>query len=185
MVEAARHVTPEAVNAIARSMFAFVASYGAEEETLAAAEADPGAYSSPGPTRPSSITACVPAFVQESGDAIDGGLSAREGADLTTGGHLDGSGIDMDAVVQPGAEDPAEEAPPPPGSIRCAPRAFQLAAYKTQKATRTARETIREVGVSHPPWRRYLKRRACQHSLSPRSSLAPPGTGATPCGRPH
>ena len=120
MVEAARHVTPEAVNAIARSMFAFVASYGAEEEALAAAAADPAAYAPPGPTRPSSITACVPAFVQESGDAIDGGLSARPAAEMTTGGHLDGSGIDVDAVMQPGAKDPEEEAPPPPGSIRCA-----------------------------------------------------------------
>jgi hypothetical protein len=122
MIEAVKHLDNDTVNGIARSMFAFIAWYGNEAGALKDAEENADKYYwPPGPTRPSSITACIPAFVQESGDAIDGGLSSRAGAEMTTGGHLDGSGIDMDTVVQPGEDLEEDEVPPPPGSIRCAP----------------------------------------------------------------
>jgi hypothetical protein len=121
MMEAVQHLDNDTVNGVARSVFAFIAWYGDEAGALQDAEENPNKYYwPPGPTRPSSITACVPAFVQESGDAIDGGLSARAGGEMTTGGHLDGSGIDMDTVVQPGEDLQDDESPPPPGSIRCA-----------------------------------------------------------------
>jgi hypothetical protein len=113
--------TVELVNRIARSMLAFVGAYGREEEMIAHGESHPTTYHPPGPTRPSSIIACVPAYVQQSGDAIAGGISSRSAAGMTTGGHLDGEGVDIDAVSQPGADvsDLELEAAVPAGAVRC------------------------------------------------------------------
>ena len=52
MVRVSEHITLEEVNALARSLLAFAADYGREEEVLAeAAGAAPGMYGEPGPTR--------------------------------------------------------------------------------------------------------------------------------------
>lgn len=64
MLAVAPYVTVDVANRIARSMLAFTGSFGREGETLAHAAEHPELYHAPGPTRPSSITACVPAFVQ-------------------------------------------------------------------------------------------------------------------------
>lgn len=118
----ADQVTLEDVHAIARSFFSFIGDYGREAQAAADAEANPGKYYTPGPIRTTSIIACVPTFVMESGDAIEGGISARAGSSMSTGGHLDGSDIDVDAIVQPGMDLEFEsEEPPVPGSVKCGP----------------------------------------------------------------
>ena len=120
----ADQVTLEDVHAIARSFFSFIGDYGHEAEARADHAANPGKFYTPGPIRTTSIIACVPTVVMESGDAIEGGISARAGASMSTGGHLDGSDIDVDKIVQPGSLLEVEsEEPPVPGSIKCAPRA--------------------------------------------------------------
>jgi hypothetical protein len=121
MLEVAPHVTPDIVNRIARSMLSFAGAFGREHETLRDADAHPDCYHPPGPTRPSSITACVPAFVQENGDAVEGGISASGGGGMSTGGHLDGDQYDVSAVQQPGEDDEDYDAQAPPaGCVRCA-----------------------------------------------------------------
>lgn len=120
MEAVAGQVTLEDVHAIARSFFSFIGDYGREEEARADDAANPGKYYTPGPIRTTSIIACVPTFVMESGDAIEGGISARAGASMSTGGHLDGSDIDVDKIVQPGMDlEVGSEEPPAPGSIKC------------------------------------------------------------------
>ncbi len=67
MKSVADTVTAEEVNAIAASLLSYISHYRKEEEALAAAEALPEAWAAPGPTRATSIVACLPAFTDTSG----------------------------------------------------------------------------------------------------------------------
>jgi hypothetical protein len=127
MLAVAPTITLEEVHAICRSFFSFAADYSREIEAIADAAENPGKYYPPGPVRTTSVIACVPSFVTESGDAIEGGVSARAGATMYMSGHLDGSEVDMDAVVQPGTDDfDPDEMAIPSGSVKCASPTFMV-----------------------------------------------------------
>lgn len=51
-------------------MLTFASDFGNEAGALAAAAAEPGAYIPSGPTRATSIVACLPAFVDASGELL-------------------------------------------------------------------------------------------------------------------
>lgn len=53
---------------------------------------------------------------------MEGGVSAGGGGGMSTGGHLDGEGVDVDAVSQPGMDDDDFDiTKPPAGAVLCAP----------------------------------------------------------------
>lgn len=119
MLQVAPTVTLDEVHAFARSFFSFVADYSRENSAAADSEANPDKYCSLGPIRTTSIIACVPTFVTKTGEAIEGGISARAGPSISTSGHLDGTNIDMDAVQQPGVDDSTGDVmQPPEGSVK-------------------------------------------------------------------
>ena len=115
MQQAAQFVTLEEVSAMARSFLSFIARYGHEAEALADYEANPHLFYEPGPIRPTCIVACIPTFMDASGESIGSGAAPRAGA-MSTGGHIDGSHINIDEVVQPGEE--LTDFSPPPGSVK-------------------------------------------------------------------
>ncbi len=55
-------------------------------------------YTHIGPTRATSIVACIPAFVDDSGMSVSAGGSVNRGAHLGADGHLDADKIDLEAL---------------------------------------------------------------------------------------
>ncbi len=71
-------------------MLTFMSDYGHEGEVLAQAEAHPELYTFMGPTRTTSILACIPAYTSASGGAITVPSSAsRAAASMGAAGHID------------------------------------------------------------------------------------------------
>lgn len=62
-------ITREEVNAAAASLLSYISHYADSGAAMSAAEADPGAWAPPGPTRATSIVACIPAFTDPSGQS--------------------------------------------------------------------------------------------------------------------
>lgn len=118
MLDVAPHITLDDVNKTARSYLSFVANYGREAEALAHAEAHPDLYYEPGPVRPTCIVASVPAYISETGEGLGGGGAQGRGQSMTTGGHVDGTDLNLDEVVQPG--EGLDEVVAPKGSVSCA-----------------------------------------------------------------
>ena len=69
LVRWADTITREEVNAAAASLLSYISHYADSEAAVAAAGADPGAWAPPGPTRATSIVACIPAFTDPSGQS--------------------------------------------------------------------------------------------------------------------
>jgi len=118
MCAVAATVTLEEINSLARSLLTFASDYGSEGEALAeAAAAPPGAYVAPGPTRATSIVACLPAWVDANGASISvssGGAdaSARGAAGhMGAGGHIDPDTVDLDQLAAQAAQVDAVEVP--------------------------------------------------------------------------
>lgn len=104
------------MNALTRSMLSFASDYGASEHLLSDAAAQPSAYAHLGPTRATSIVACIPAFVDSEGMSISGGGGAPRGAQMGAAGHLDADSIDLAALE---AESKAlDEFEAPEGAIK-------------------------------------------------------------------
>lgn len=63
---------------------------------LAQAEQEPGLWAEPGPTRTTSIIACLPAFVDQSGASVSAGSGAGAArASMGASGHIDADNIDL------------------------------------------------------------------------------------------
>jgi hypothetical protein len=78
-------ISLEEVNAMARSLLTFASDMGSEQQMLdlAAQPDQEGLWARPGPTRATSVVACVPAYVTSSGEGIAAG-----------GAHLDQVGVE-------------------------------------------------------------------------------------------
>lgn len=65
-------ISLEEVNAVARSMLSFSSDIGREQDLLdlASQPDQEGLWSRPGPTRATSVVACVPAYVSSTGDGV-------------------------------------------------------------------------------------------------------------------
>uniref|UniRef100_A0A061SA19 Insulinase (Peptidase family m16) family protein isoform 2 n=1 Tax=Tetraselmis sp. GSL018 TaxID=582737 RepID=A0A061SA19_9CHLO len=127
LVRIADSITIEETNAVARSLLSFVSHYGKEDQAAAEAEASPEEWMQFGATRATSIVACIPAFMDESGHSTGGGMPLTRGASLTTTEHVDVS-ANIDSVSSDEDEDPdAEEVPE--GAVR-----FDITAEDIQQA---------------------------------------------------
>lgn len=126
MVAVADTVTLEEVNALARSMLTFSSDYGHEGEVLAEASAQPGQWAYLGPTRATSIVACVPAYMDASGASISAGGSAGRGGSLGAAGHLDADAIDLEQLEEQNRQ--AEEFEVPEGAVKFDPSPAEIAA---------------------------------------------------------
>lgn len=71
LLEVADSITRKEVNAVAASVLSYISHYRNEEALLAEAGPDytSNGYATPGPTRMTSIVACVPAYVDASGQS--------------------------------------------------------------------------------------------------------------------
>ena len=71
LLEVADGVTLEEVNAITASVLSYISHYGKEAALLEEVGPDPVSkgYAQPGPSRMTSIVACVPAFMDASGQS--------------------------------------------------------------------------------------------------------------------
>jgi hypothetical protein len=71
----AETITLDVVNAVARSLLTFASDMGSEQDMLdlAAQPDQEGLWARPGPTRATSVVACVPAYVTATGEGIAGG----------------------------------------------------------------------------------------------------------------
>ncbi|GAX77204.1 hypothetical protein CEUSTIGMA_g4650.t1 [Chlamydomonas eustigma] len=89
-------ITLEDLNAIARSMLSFASDFGTEAEVLEAARLAPSDhFAHLGPTRATSLIACIPAYVDASGSSVAGsGGSGRSGS-MGAAGHIDADTIDL------------------------------------------------------------------------------------------
>ncbi|GLC34133.1 hypothetical protein PLESTB_000841000 [Pleodorina starrii] len=118
------------VNALARSMLTFASDYGAEAAVLAEAEAqgaaDPGLWAYLGPTRCTSIVACIPAYVDASGMSVSAGSSAGRGGSLGAAGHLDADQIDLEQLEKQSQQ--IEEFEVPEGAVKFDPSPAEIAA---------------------------------------------------------
>ncbi|CAD7695599.1 unnamed protein product [Ostreobium quekettii] len=89
VVKAAEHIKLEEVNGLARSLLSFASDYGREREVLAEAALNPDEWVHPGPTRATSIVACVPAFMDASGMSTGSGMPMQRGASMATMQHVE------------------------------------------------------------------------------------------------
>lgn len=71
LLEVADSITAQEVNAVAASVLSYISHYRNEEALLAEVGSDytRNGYAEPGPTRMTSIVACVPAYMDASGQS--------------------------------------------------------------------------------------------------------------------
>jgi hypothetical protein len=77
---------------LCRSLLTFASDYGNEAEPLAAADANPSAFTHLGPVRATSVVACLPAYTLPTGEGLNmgGGDGAmRGGKAMGAAGHID------------------------------------------------------------------------------------------------
>lgn len=64
-------------------------------QLLKEAEANPDDWTDPGPTRATAIVACVPSFMDASGQSTGGGMPMQRGMSMVTTNH-----VDVDAIPE-------------------------------------------------------------------------------------
>lgn len=81
-------------------MLSFASDYGAEAELLELASTQPaGHYANLGPTRATSLLACIPAYIDATGASVTGSAAGGR-ASLGASGHLDADQIDLAALEE-------------------------------------------------------------------------------------
>ncbi len=117
-------MTLDDINSVCSSMMAFMSDYGNEGAVLQQAEQEPGAWAWPGPTRATSIVACVPSFVDSSGESVAAGKGTARVGSVGTLGHIDPDEVDLEELA---AQAAAEEFDIPEGAVK-----FDLTAEAVQ-----------------------------------------------------
>ena len=81
-------------------MLTFASDFGTEGAVLEHARSSPpGFYTHLGPTRATSLVACIPAYVDASGTSV-AGVGSGGRASLGASGHLDADEIDLAALEE-------------------------------------------------------------------------------------
>jgi len=123
-------ITLDEVNGVCKSLLSFSSYYGREGDLAEEWGAAPGEWTSE-PTRTTSIIACVPAYMDASGEGLGGGGGMARGGGVSTGQHIDAATIDaldVDSVVDPLGDDNQDEwGPAPDGAVK-----FDLTAEQIQ-----------------------------------------------------
>eukprot|EP00879_Flechtneria_rotunda_P011618 GHRR01012135.1.p1 GENE.GHRR01012135.1~~GHRR01012135.1.p1 ORF type:complete len:964 (+),score=341.69 GHRR01012135.1:177-3068(+) len=126
--------TLEDVNALAASMLTFASDVGREEEMLevAAQPETEGKFAKPGPTRATSIVACMPAYIDQYGDTVTvgGGVMKHSSGGMGASGHLDADEINLEELEAQSKEvDALQDMQAPAGAI-----SFDVSAEQIIKA---------------------------------------------------
>lgn len=86
----AQTITVEEMHALTRSMLTFGSDYGREAAILEAyRNSEEGEWAEPGPAFATSILACVPEFVDASGNSLGGHIPSARGQNMVTIDHVD------------------------------------------------------------------------------------------------
>ena len=112
LLDIADSITPEEVSALSRSVLSFASHYGDEGTLLKEYEANPNLFAAPGPSIATAIVACIPSFMDASGNSSGLAAPMPRGASMATTQHMD------PAAATAAMEDSADDEEPPEGAIR-------------------------------------------------------------------
>uniref|UniRef100_A0A6U0W9G0 Mitochondrial processing peptidase n=1 Tax=Polytomella parva TaxID=51329 RepID=A0A6U0W9G0_9CHLO len=174
LLKVAETVTLSDVNALCRSVMAFAAFYGQEEELVQEAAGNPAAFAGLGPTRCTSVVACLPAYVDNEGHSISQGAVSGRGANLNpASGHLDADTIDLEQIKSQMKQQEEQEAKAaPPGA-----RTFDLPSEEIIKALRADGLTVTPPLDIELPSVLLSDKEVAELVLSRRPSFAPVRVG--------
>lgn len=146
MVGVGNTISLHEVNALARSMLTFASDYGNEREVLSQAQQqlaeDPSSWAYLGPTRATSIIACIPAYVDASGQSVAGAAGAAIARpSLGASGHLDADTIDLAALEEQSRA--IDEFEIPEGAVAFDPKPADIATALSDMSLET--EAVEEV----------------------------------------
>eukprot|EP00889_Picochlorum_renovo_P000320 jgi/Picre1/27350/NNA_000319.t3 len=89
LMELADTITPDEVSALCRSILSFASHYGDEATLLKEYEADPSKWAEPGPSIATAVVACIPTFMDASGNSSGAAAPMPRGASMATTQHVD------------------------------------------------------------------------------------------------
>ena len=112
LLQLADTITPEEVSAICKSILSFASHYGDEASLLQEYQADPSKWATPGPSIATAVVACLPTFMDASGNSSGAAAPMQRGASLATTQHVDPS------LAAAALDDTASDEEPPEGAIR-------------------------------------------------------------------
>ena len=113
LLQLADTITPEEVSAICKSILSFTSHYGNEAGLLQEYQADPSKWATPGPSIATAVVACLPTFMDASGQSSGAAAPMQRGASMATTQHVDPASMDAAALDDTGSD---EE--PPEGAVR-------------------------------------------------------------------
>lgn len=112
LLQLADTITPEEVSAICKSILSFSSHYGDEASLLQEYQADPSKWATPGPSIATAVVACLPTFMDASGNSSGAAAPMQRGASLATTQHVDPS------IAAAALDDTASDEEPPEGAVR-------------------------------------------------------------------
>jgi predicted Zn-dependent peptidase len=122
-------INPEEVNMLSRSLLSFASHYGSEDQLLRDWEENPSAWAQPGPTVATAVVACLPAFMDASGNSTGGAAPIARGASMATTQHVDPA---LAAAAALGDESSDTDKDIPEGAVRFEVDAPDIAAALTE-----------------------------------------------------
>ena len=112
LLQLADTITPEEVSAICKSILSFSSHFGDEASLLQEYQADPSKWATPGPSIATAVVACLPTFMDASGNSSGAAAPMQRGASLATTQHVDPS------IATAALDDTASDEEPPEGAVR-------------------------------------------------------------------
>ena len=112
LLQLAETITPEEVSSLCKSILSFASHYGDEATLLKEYEADPSKWAEPGPSIATAVVACLPTFMDASGESSGAAAPMPRGASMATTQHIDPS------MAAAALDDSASDEEPPEGAVR-------------------------------------------------------------------
>lgn len=112
LMELADTITPDEVSALCRSTLSFASHYGDEATLLKEYEADPSKWAEPGPSIATAVVACIPTFMDASGNSSGAAAPMPRGASMATTQHVD------PAMAAAALDESGDDEEPPEGAVR-------------------------------------------------------------------
>lgn len=111
LVQLADTITPDEVSALCKSILSFASHYGDEATLLQEYQADPDKWATPGPSIATAVVACIPTFMDASGNSSGAAAPMQRGASMATTQHVD------PAIAAASLEDSTSDEEPPEGAV--------------------------------------------------------------------
>jgi predicted Zn-dependent peptidase len=112
LVQLAETITPDEVSALCKSILSFASHYGDEAALLQEYQADPDKWATPGPSIATAVVACIPTFMDASGNSSGAAAPMQRGASMATTQHVDPS------MAAAALDDSTSDEEPPEGAVR-------------------------------------------------------------------